>query len=112
MGCNSQQEVDSACVYFSIQEIQDLVKCVANPNPFSTTTTIEYELICPETVTITFYNQFGKQVDEIEESQQKGLNKVAWIPGNLPDGIYYFSIATSRIEAGEQVANGKVVLVK
>ena len=37
MGCNSQQEVDSACVYFSIQEIQDLVKCVANPNPFSTT---------------------------------------------------------------------------
>jgi len=80
---------------------------VTYPNPFSTSTTIEYTLTIPQTVTITFYNQFGKQVAVIEERQQKGLNKVIWTPENLADGIYYF-----RLEAGKQVASGKVVLVR
>ena len=78
-----------------------------NPNPFTSSTTIEFELNHPVTVTITFYNQFGKQVDVIEERQQKGLNKVIWQPKYLSDGIYYF-----RLTAGEQIASGKVMLVR
>jgi len=90
---------------------------MAYPNPFTTSTTIEYELNHPETVRIIFYNQFGKQVDVIEESQQKGLNKVIWTPDNLPDGIYYFRIstgriATSRLQADEKVATGKLMLMR
>ena len=77
------------------------------PNPFSTSTTIEYELNRPETVRITFYNQIGKQVDMIEESQSQGLNKVVWTPENLRDGIYYFSM-----QAGEQIACGKLVMMR
>ncbi len=77
------------------------------PNPFSTSTTIDYELKQPETVRITFYNQFGKQVDVIRENQTQGLNKVVWTPENLADGIYYF-----RLQAGEQKASGKLVLVR
>lgn len=76
------------------------------PNPFTISTTIEYELNQHETVRISFYNQFGKQVDLIEERQQKGLNKIAWTPENPADGIYYF-----RMQAGEQVASGKVVIL-
>ncbi len=76
------------------------------PNPFTTSTTIEYELIQPETVRIIFYNQFGKLVDVIEESQLQGLNKVVWTPENLPDGIYYF-----RLQAGEEMATGKMVKI-
>ena len=78
-----------------------------HPNPFSASTIIEYQLSHPETVSITFYNQLGKQVDAIEESQQKGLNNVVWAPEILPDGIYYF-----KLQTGEQVASGKVVLVR
>jgi len=74
------------------------------PNPFNTSTTIEYELKQPETIRVTFYNQFGKQMEVIEESQSQGLNKVVWIPGTLSDGIYYY-----RLKAGEQVASGKLV---
>ena len=77
------------------------------PNPFSTSTTIEYELTHPETVRIMFYNQFGKQVDVIEQNQSQGLNKLVWIPENLADGIYYL-----RLHAGEKSASGKLVLVR
>jgi len=50
------------------------------PNPFTTFTTIAYELDQPEIVRITFYNQFGSLVDVIEEYQHQGLNKLVWIP--------------------------------
>ena len=78
----------------------------ANPNPFSTSTTIEYKLNHPEKVRINFYNQFGKQVDIIEETQHIGLNKVVWTPKKLSDWIYYF-----RLQAGDQVVSGKMVLM-
>lgn len=77
------------------------------PNPFTTSTTLEYTFHQPQTLTITFYNQFGKQVDIIEERRQSGLNRIVWTPENLPNGIYYF-----RLEAGNHSASGKLVLMR
>jgi len=105
-GCNSQEEVEEACGV-SVPETMICDGMMVYPNPVTTSTTIEYELHQPETVRITFYNQFGNQVDVIEERQQRGLNKVVWTLENLADGIYYF-----RLQAGEQVATGKMVLMK
>ncbi len=105
-GCNSVEEVEEACGV-SIDENNLSANLKNNPNPFTTSTTIEYKLKQPETIRITFYNQFGKQVDMIEESQHNGLNKVVWTPENLSDGIYYF-----RLRAGEQVASGKLIHMK
>ena len=85
----------------------EIILCSSYPNPFNHSLTIEYKLKQSEIVTITFYSQFGKQIDIIEKRQLKGLNKVVWTPENLADGIYYFSL-----EAGEQIATGKVVLIK
>ncbi len=110
-GCNSKEEVEESCAGFSIDEYP-LSKVLIKPNPFTSSTTIQYELNQPETVTITFYNQFGKLVDMIEVKQRQGLNTVVWTPENFPDGIYYFRIATCRLKAGEQIASGKVVLVR
>jgi hypothetical protein len=76
------------------------------PNPFSTSTTIEYTLTSPQTITLSFYNQFGKMVDRIQQKQSGGKQQVVWTP-ELPGGIYYF-----RLEAWEQIASGKVVLVR
>jgi hypothetical protein len=81
------------------------LKCF--PNPFSRLVNFEYWLEKPQTVTITFYNQFGKKVDMIEEKQSRGLNKIVWTPNNLADGIYFF-----RLQADDQLASGKIVLVK
>ena len=107
IGCNSQQEVDSACVYFSIQEIQDLVKCVANPNPFSTSTTIEFEIKQAGVVTLTIYDYLGQQLEVIQQKQSAGKHQVVWDAEGLPDGIYYF-----RLQAEEQVTNGKMLKLR
>lgn len=84
-----------------------LVRVNKYPNPFSTSITIEYSLNQPQTVTITFYNQFGKQVDILRQDQSQGLQEVVWTPENLVNGVYYF-----RLQAGEQMASGKMVLMR
>jgi len=77
------------------------------PNPFTTSTTIEYTLNSPQIVIITFYDNFGREVDRITQHQQQGNQKVIWTPEGLNEGIYYF-----RVEAGSKVVEGKVVLVR
>lgn len=106
-GCNTKEEVEEACAADFINERSTIQDLSSFPNPFTTSTTIEYHLTSPQTVTINFYNQFGKLVDVIEDWQQAGLNKVVWVPGNLADGIYYF-----RLETSESMVSGKVVLVR
>jgi hypothetical protein len=78
-----------------------------HPNPFSSSTIIEYELNYPAKVTITFYNQFGEQVDVIEQSHSAGKQHVVWNPEDLSPGICYL-----RLQAGNQTAQGKVVLMR
>jgi hypothetical protein len=109
-GCNSQEEVQDSCGISNVYEFKtqnSKLKIKSSPNPFSTSTTIEYELPAPGTVRITIYSQMGGQVEVIEQSGAQGLNKTVWAPKNLPDGIYYL-----RLQAGEQIASGKMVLMR
>ena len=64
------------------------------PNPFTTSTTIEYEINQTETVSITFYNQFGKQLDEIKMKQTQGKHQFSWNAEHMPAGIYYCVLKT------------------
>jgi hypothetical protein len=81
--------------------------CPNFPNPFSTSTTIEYELKSPGCIEITFYNHLGEVVDKIEQYQTQGLNKIVWNAEGFPAGIYNF-----RLQEGDQVASGKLVIVR
>jgi hypothetical protein len=99
-------EYQSPCVMVSVLEKEPIENLKYFPNPFNTSTTIEYTLASPSQITITFYNQFGKQVDIIEQDQLQGLQKVVWTP-DLTNGVYYF-----RLKAGVQIASGKVMLVR
>ena len=80
------------------------VKFVNYPNPFITSTTIEYELRQPEKVTLTIYDYLGKQVHQVQVNQAQGSQQIKWNAEGYADGIYYY-----RLQAGEQVANGKLV---
>lgn len=83
-------------------------KIIIYPNPFSTSTTIEYELNQSGTLRMTIYNQLGVQVDSIEQRQSQGLNKIIWFAkNNLSNGIYFF-----KLQVGVQVATGKMVLMR
>ena len=78
-----------------------------SPNPFTTSTTIEYELKQPEKVSLTIYNHLGQLVYKAQENQTQGKQQLQWKAESYADGIYYF-----RLQAGDAVANGKMVKIK
>ena len=60
------------------------------PNPFKQDTNIEYELIQPVKVSISIYDQLGKQVESIlDEVQQTGKHVISWRSEDLPGGVYF-----------------------
>jgi len=87
-GCNNQEEVVEACADF-IGEIGLLNNISIHPNPFSNSTTIEYELMQASNVQITIYNHLSKQVEMIEQKQSAGKQQVVWNAEGLPAGIYH-----------------------
>lgn len=106
-GCNTVEEVVQACESLSIDEAEALNCSSIFPNPFTTSSTISYDLTQSSTVTITFFNHLGKQVDFIQINQSKGKQQITWNAESQPVGIYYF-----RLQAGEQTATGKLLLVR
>lgn len=77
------------------------------PNPFTNYTTIEYYQDQPSNVTLYIYNHFGVRVKQIHKYQQSGKQKITWYARGFPSGMYYFTLL-----AGDQVAKGKMVLVR
>lgn len=80
---------------------------IAFPNPFTTSTTIEYELVKAETVTICFYDQYGKLVDRIGKRQPKGKQQFRWAPETLPAGIYH-----CILNSGNDIKTIKLIKMK
>ena len=74
------------------------------PNPFTTSTTIEYQLVQPAEVTVTIFNHLGKQVEMIQQFQSSGKQSLHWQPQGLPPGMYYFTL-----QAGDKASSGKVI---
>ncbi len=104
--CNSQEEVVYGClVGIETKQLQGQLSIL--PNPFTTTTTIKYNLPEHQTVQISIFNHLGKQVEVIQQNQSQGKQELTWDASGLPSGVYYF-----RMQVGEQVASGKLLLVK
>jgi len=60
------------------------------PNPFTTSTTIEYELIEPTHVNLTIYNAIGETIYEAEDRLMPiGKQTFIWSAESLPEGLYY-----------------------
>ncbi|MFH1159607.1 MAG: rhodanese-like domain-containing protein [bacterium] len=77
------------------------------PNPFSSSTTLEFELEQPGDVEIAIVNQFGKVIDNIVHTGRKGTNRVIWDAEGTPTGVYI-----CRFITGKQVVSGKMVVIK
>jgi len=97
LGCNSPEEVEQACdSASSVHEGSILQRIINYPNPFSTSTTIIYQLNHPETVIIELYNQLGNLVNVIEQNQSVGKQQVVWNAEGLPAGIYFCVLKTEN----------------
>jgi len=105
IGCNSMEEVMDSCGIVGIQSLRKADWCFISPNPFTISTTIEYTLQKPCNVHFTIYNVQGQIVFSLQERQDKGVQRVEWSTEGLPARMYYF-----RIQAGEMVGSGKMVV--
>jgi hypothetical protein len=105
-GCNSVEEVEDACSS-SIHEIGAISALSVIPNPFTTSTTLSYELQQPETVYLSVYNHIGQIIYQTQENQPQGKQQLIWNAERYAEGVYYY-----RLKVGDAVANGKMVKVK
>ena len=65
------------------------------PNPFSTTTTIEYSIAEDANVTLTVFNLLGEAVNVlVKEDQSEGTYFVEFDGSNLNSGLYYYKLET------------------
>ena len=80
----------------------------AYPNPFNSTTTIEYALSFPAEVSLNIYNLSGRRVETLFNGrQQAGVHSVTFNAGNLPSGLYFV-----RLEDSGQAFTKKVMLIR
>ena len=79
-----------------------------NPNPFSTSTTLEYDLATPGDVQFTIYNIQGQIVFRMQEKQDIGKQQVQWNAEGLPAGMYYFTVSYNN----GRIGSGKLLMTK
>ena len=78
------------------------------PNPFNPSTTIEYTLPKDDIVTMKIYNLLGKEIRTlVNERQSAGAHSIVFEAGELPSGLYLYSIQT-----GDFVETRKMLLVR
>jgi len=83
------------------------------PNPFNPTTVIAYQLPQTADVTVEVYNIAGKLVRTlVDEEQDAGFRSVVWDGTNdegmgVASGVYMY-----RLQAGDEVAQKRMVLLK
>lgn len=66
------------------------------PNPFTTSTTLSYDLKEPATVMIIICNQYGETIRVIENKRSVGKQQLVWNAEGLAAGVYYCILRTDR----------------
>lgn len=78
------------------------------PNPFNPTTTIEYQVLRNETVTLKVYDVTGREIKTlVNKIHTPGSYKIKFDANKLPSGVYFY-----KLNAGEFVQTRKMVLLR
>lgn len=106
--CESDYTNEACVSAIGIPEDQEINSTRVQPNPLSTSTTIEYELSESGKVSLIIYNHLGQQIETlVSEYQSQGRHQVIWNAEDLPSGIYFY-----RLQAGVQSVIGKMMVVR
>ena len=80
----------------------------AFPNPFSKTTTFQFDVQEPSPVRISVYNTYGQLVEVlVDRFMPAGSHQVEWAPTVSGSGVYYY-----RIESQHFTTSRRVLYVK
>ncbi|HET7152736.1 MAG TPA: T9SS type A sorting domain-containing protein, partial [Candidatus Kapabacteria bacterium] len=78
------------------------------PNPFGTTTNIEYRIPNEEQVTLRVYNALGEEIATLVNGRQAtGTHDLSFDASNLPNGVYFY-----RLSAGRDVWIGRMTVLR
>ena len=105
VGCNNQEEVELACESAYINEVNFVKQLSTFPNPFTTTTTIEYELTESSHIQLTIYNAIGEMIQVAEDGMMpQGKHSFIWTANRLSEGLYYAVLrGEKRVEVRKMV---------
>jgi hypothetical protein len=107
-GCNSPEEVETACETLSLEENSINQDFSISPNPSSGRLTINFNLDALSPVNVVVHNSLGQVVEILlDETLTPGFHQVNWNAGNLPEGIYFY-----QMQAGNLSKTGKMILMK
>jgi len=80
----------------------------AYPNPFNSSTIIEYSLPEAVEVSVEIFDLLGRKVQTLVKGKQDaGIYSITWDAGDQASGVYFY-----RITAGEFVQTRRMVLLK
>ena len=83
------------------------------PNPFNSSTTIEYHLQKSSKVTLRIYNLLGELMQTlVDEVKPPGVYKIDWDGKNLQGLQVGTGLYVVRIKAGKNTASKKILLVR
>ena len=86
--------INYSCGSSSVQNVSAYIQGLGNfPNPFVTSTTINYTLMQNSKVLMEVYDVTGKKIATLEDSQKTaGDHSLDWSPTNLEEGIYLLRV--------------------
>ena len=78
------------------------------PNPFNSSSIIKYSIPKSSQVSLKIFNTLGEKLETlVNEERPVGTYEVNWNAGNLPSGVYFYSL-----QAGDFVQTRKMILLK
>jgi hypothetical protein len=104
-GCNSPEEVEEACLYISIPEINAEPDFNIYPSPVGDFATLSFEGEGPGTAKVMLYNSTGTRVKAWEfKITDNSQNDFVMDFSGLPAGMY-----CCRVQVGDKVRTGKMI---
>ena len=97
VGCNSQEEIETACDTLSVKELSFSNKSLIYPNPISSASVFEYFLQQSSPVILQILDLSGQVIRILyEEEQQQGEQRIAFDGSKLKPGIYFCVLKTNE----------------
>lgn len=102
-------EQDYVCIWLVGEPENDYKNnkwVICLPNPFSTSTTIEYYLDHQSIVTLSIFNHHGELIHKVQEHQQAGKQQLVWDAEGILAGLYVY-----RLDTEGKYANGRLIKI-
>ena len=99
---------DSVLVSYNIQIPKSLSLSQNVPNPFNSSTSIDFTIPVDSRVVIKIYNISGQEVATLKnEKMEAGKHSVIWNASDMPSGVYF-----CEVKAGVATETRKMTLLK